>query len=190
MADRCYTIRLYTAQTDAVMNELAQKGVCRCREEYVSKKYAESAKGFLIAYRWLAENAVHFVPRPDGAELMYWAFIDKNYVTMSDNVLTLDVPRENVLLFDYAKWNRILQLNYIGSSPADEARFSKELSLRGISAYTAMTTDFYPDIKQRISDSWQRLFEGAGGFASYPSDNTHPVQAALWEIRREWTVDM
>ncbi len=184
MADRRNTIRLYTAQTDAVIQELTKSGVCHCREEYVNTKYAQSAVGFLIAYRWLASNAARFVPKPDGAELMYWAFTDKNYVTRSDNVLVLDVPRENVLLFDYAKWNRILQLNYIGTSPADEMRFSKELSLRGISAYSAMTTDFYPEIKQRISESWQRLFEDAGCLI----DNARPVQAALWEIRGEWIV--
>lgn len=190
MADRCSSIRLYTAQADAVMLELAKNGFCRCREEYVSRKYAESAKGFLTAYRWLAQNAVRFVPRPEGAELMYWAFIDKNYVTMSDNVLTLDVPSENVLLFDYAKWNRILQLNYIGTSPADETRFSKELSLRGINAYTAMTTDFYPDIKQRVTESWQRLFDDVNDFSSRQGDDARPKQAALWEIRTEWTVEM
>lgn len=36
---------------------------------------------------------------------MYWAFPDKNYVTMSHNVLALDVPREKVLLFEYAMWS-------------------------------------------------------------------------------------
>lgn len=185
MADRC-SIRLYTAQTDPVLQELKEKGVCHCREAYVRKKYAESAEGFLIAYRWLAANAPRFVPKPDGAELMYWAFPDKNYVTMSHSVLALDVPREQVLLFDYTKWSRILQLNYIGASPAHEARFSKELSLRGISAYTAMTTDFYPEMKQRILESWQRLFEDADFTTPCSMDNPRPRQAALWEIRREW----
>lgn len=179
MVDKRNTIRLYTAQTDTVMRELGEQGVCHCREEYVGRKYGESATSFLIAYRWLASNAVRFVPKPDGAELLYWAFTDRNYVTMSDHVLTLDVPRDNVLLFDYARWNRILQLNYIGTSPADEALFSKELSLRGIPPYAAMTTDFYPEIKQCILQSWQRLFES-------PMDDTHPQQASLWEIRREW----
>lgn len=186
MVDRRCTIRLYTAQADAVMNELTDRGVCHCHEAYVSKKYAESARSFLIAYRWLASNAQHFVPKPDEAELMYWAFTDKNYVTMSDHVLTLDVPRECVLLFDYTKWSRILQLNYIGTTPADEARFSKELSLRGISAYTAMTTDFYPEMKQRILESWQRLFENVNLSTSSVIDDIRPKQAALWEIRSEW----
>lgn len=168
------------------MQELAERGVCHCREEYVGKKYGESAKGFLIAYRWLASNALRFVPKPHGAELMYWAFVDRNYVTMSSHVLTLDVPRDSVLLFDYAKWNRILQLNYIGASPADEARFSKELSLRGITPYAAMTTSFYPEIQQYILESWQRLFEDA----NHPADPARPQQAALWEIRREWVVEV
>lgn len=50
MADRCNTIRLYSFQTDVVYQVLKRDGVCYSKEEYVRKKYKESAKVFINAY--------------------------------------------------------------------------------------------------------------------------------------------
>ena len=47
MADRCNTIRLYSFQTDVVYQVLKRDGVCYSKEEYVRKKYKESAKAGL-----------------------------------------------------------------------------------------------------------------------------------------------
>lgn len=180
-------IRLYSAQTDAVTEEIARRGFCHCRAEYIAKKYGADAPAFMQAYAWLAQSAEKIIKKPDGAELMYWAFTDEKLVTNSDNLLTLDVPIDCALLFDMRKWNRILQLNYIGSDAADEARFNKDLAMRGVTAYTAMTTSFYPDIKQRIISSWDRLLADRSAILSGTAEVPF-VQAALWEIRREWII--
>ena len=94
MADRCNTIRLYSFQTDVVYQVLKRDGVCYSKEEYVRKKYKESAKVFINAYGWFVKEAQHIVPKPEGAEYPYWAFTDLYNVdqTGDGHVLTLDVP--------------------------------------------------------------------------------------------------
>ena len=59
MADRCNTIRLYSFQTDVVYQVLKRDGVCYSKEEYVRKKYKESAKVFINAYGWFVKEAQH-----------------------------------------------------------------------------------------------------------------------------------
>lgn len=93
MADRCNTIRLYSFQTDVVYQVLKRDGVCYSKEEYVRKKYKESAKVFINAYGWFVKEAQHIVPKPEGAEYPYWAFTDLYNVdqTGDGHVLTLDL---------------------------------------------------------------------------------------------------
>ncbi len=43
---------------------------------------------------------------------------------------------------------------------------------------------FYPELKQEITDSWQRLFDpsvSAGNDSSY---------GTVWELRKEWLVQV
>ena len=43
MDPKCNTVRLYTAQTQVVRDILEREGVCHSREEFVARKYGESA---------------------------------------------------------------------------------------------------------------------------------------------------
>lgn len=47
----CDGVKLYSLQTQTVLDVLFEDGVCFSKEEYVKKKYGESAKIFLTAYR-------------------------------------------------------------------------------------------------------------------------------------------
>ena len=62
-----HTLTLYTAQTNTVLEVLRRDGVCWSREEYVARKYGESAPVFLTAYRWFASAAQALVPKPTEA---------------------------------------------------------------------------------------------------------------------------
>ncbi len=96
MADRCNTIRLYSFQTDVVYQVLKRDGVCYSKEEYVRKKYKESAKVFINAYGWFVKEAQHIVPKPEGAEYPYWAFTDIFIMWSHDRRWTCaDVRRAN-----------------------------------------------------------------------------------------------
>ena len=181
-------LTLYAAQAAPVLAALARDGVCHSRAEYVQKKYGESAPIFLTAYHWFVQQLPRFVPKPEGSEFPYWAFRELYSLDQAGavGVLKLQVPKEQAVLFAVEDWTKITQLRYIGKDAADERAFAKELAARGISWNQVMLTAFYPDLKQQIYDSWQRLFrhheallrgEGCGGIR---------VQAGLWELRREW----
>ena len=182
------TLRVYTAQAPVVAGVLEREGICHCRADMIQKKYGNCAPGFLTAYEFLAEGAQAFVPRPKGAELPYWVFPDKRLVDQSAHTLVLDVPEEQILLFRLDLWNRVLQLRYIGKDRADTAAFEREMARQGLNTVQVMTTAFYPQWKQRIFESWERLLLPENRMDPVKQVDLQNVQGMVWELRREWLV--
>lgn len=181
-------LTLYTAQTGAVLEVLERDGVCWSQEEYVARKYGESAPMFLTAYRWFASAAQALVPKPAEAGLPYWAFQDLYSVdTSGENILALRVPAEEAVLFDLYDWNKVLCMKYLGEAE-EERRFSRELARRGLREYDVMGTDFYPELKQKILASWSRLFRHHEALLRGDRTGVGGVQAGLWCLRAEWVV--
>lgn len=180
---------LYTAQTEAVLAVLRREGVCRSRREYVAQKYGESAKVFLTAYSWFAQAAADIVPRPPEAELPYWAFRDLYSLDASGgNVLRLLVPADQAVLFDLYDWNKVLRMQFLGE-PEEERAFRQELALRGLREQEVMLTDFYPELKRQILDSWPRLLRRHRALLAGDDTGVGGVQAGLWQLRREWVLE-
>lgn len=190
MADKCNTIRLYSFQTDVVYQVLKKDGVCYSKEEYVRRKYQESAQVFVNAYGWFVKEADKIVPKPEGAEYPYWAFADLYNVdqTGDGHVLTLDVPVEEALLFDMFDWTKIMQMHYIGENEAQENAFSEKLKNLGITEFQIMTSNFYPEQKREIQESWKRLFRHQEAIRNGDTSKVHSVQAGLWRIKEAWIV--
>lgn len=186
-----HTIKLYSPQTPVVIDTLMRDGVCYSRRVFVEKKYGESAKIFLAAYDWFVKEAKKYTACPADAEYPYWAFKDADSVDGSAGAfpLLLDVPVDSAVFFDMYDWNKILNLQYIGTSEADEKRFGELLSDYGIrNRSDIILTGFYPDLKQQILDSWTRLFRHHEAIRSGDCTGVLKVQAALWQIRRSWIV--
>lgn len=185
------TLKLYTAQALPVRQALARDGVCFSRAEYVRKKYGESAPGFLIAYRWFADRAAEIVPRPAGAEFPYWAFRELYSTEASGDaqILTLQVPPGEAVLFDLYDWNKILRLQYLGQTEDEERAFRRELSLRGLTEYDVMRTDFYPEWKAEILRSWERLFRHHDALTRGEDAAVGGAEAALWKLDRAWLAE-
>lgn len=183
-----HPLMLYTSQAAPVTEALARDGVCFSRESYVQKKYGETAPGFLLAYRWFARRASALVPKPAGAELPYWAFRDLYSTEASGDsrILALHVPAGQAVLFDLYDWNKVLRLQYLGESEDEERAFRRELSLRGLTEYSVMQTDFYPEWKARIVDSWERLFRHHDALTRGENDGVGGVEAALWKLDSAW----
>ncbi len=181
-------LTLYAAQAAPVLEALRRDGVCYSKAAYVQKKYGESAPVFLTAYNWFVEQLPQFVPKPAEAEFPYWAFRELYSLDQAGTagVLKLQVPADKVVLFDVQDWTKIMRLRYIGVDAADERRFAKELSARGLRWEQVMMTEFYPDLKRQILDSWQRLFRHHEALLRGEDVPVERVQAGLWELRREW----
>ena len=181
-------LTLYAAQAQPVLDALKRDGVCHSRAEYVQKKYGESAPVFLTAYNWFVQQMPRFVPKPEGAEFPYWAFRELYSLDQAGTagVLKLQVPKDQVVLFAVEDWTKITQLRYIGNDAAEERAFARELAARGLNWNQVMLTEFYPDLKQQITDSWQRLFRYHEALLRGEDCGGIRVQAGLWELRREW----
>lgn len=190
MDPKDHKIIMYTAQAQVVIDTIRNEGVAYSKARYVESKYQESAASFLVAYRWLAKHMPEYVVKPDLAEFPYWAFHDRYHVEASDaNVLKLAVPMDEVLGFDMYDWNRILQLQYLGQTPQEEARFRRELEAYGIRhASDVMLSHFYPDLSRRIEASWQRLFRHAADIQAGKLSEVQALQFALWRIKQDWIV--
>lgn len=188
MGEKCNTITLYASQADPVIEAIEWNGVCYSKEAYVRKKYQESAKIFTTAYSWFVREMEKYVKKPDGAEYPYWAFREAYNVdqSMGGNFLTLEVPLDEVLLFDMYDWNKILCLKYIGEDEKDEKQFQEQLEMYGIKEMNTVLSNFYPLQKQQILKSWQRLTRYHEELAHGNTELVRDVQAGLWRIKKEW----
>lgn len=185
-----HTIALYSAQAEPVIRVIDRDGACFSKREYVERKYQESAPIFVAAYSWFVGEAEKRVPKPQGAEYPYWAFQELYSVDSSgDRVLELRVPVEEAVFFDMFDWNKVIRLQYIGESKAEEDRFRHQLVDYGIRRESdVILTSFYPELKRQVQESWQRLFRHHEKIKSGEPHGAQSVQAGLWRIKKEWLV--
>lgn len=183
------SIKLYSSQTKIVIKTILKDGVSFSRKEFVERKYVESAVVFKAAYDWFVQEMPNYVTRPEDAQYPYWAFLNLTSVDNSggNEVLHLDVPLDEVVLFDMYDWIKILKLQYLGESKEDEARFKKKLIDYGIKKESdIILTDFYPELKQEIKNSWKRLFIHNDQLKKGDISGVGSVQAGLWQLKKEW----
>ena len=84
-----------------------------------------------------------------------------------------------MVLFDRERWQRVLNLSYVGKEQEDEARFEQKMNQMGVSTYwEVFQSPFYPYLKSEIKKSWNRIFD---------IDNMEQTNlgAAVWQIRQE-----
>lgn len=182
---------LYSSQTDPVVETIERDGVCFSKRQYVTKKYGESAPIFVAAYDWFIKEAEKYVPKPNGAEYPYWAFMDLYSVDQSgdSNLLKLSVPLDEVIFFDMYDWNKILCLQYLGESKAEEEKFRQMLADYGIRKESdVILTNFYPALKNQVLKSWKNLFRHHDKIKQGNIEGVGSVQAGLWQIKKEWIV--
>ena len=181
-------MKLYTLQTNTVVERIDREGRVTCKESYIHQKYGEIAPIFLTAYRWLAREGAALVPPPEGAELFYWAFGDSADIERftGSTLLVLEVPEGSALLFDQTEWNRILQLTLLGDE-GEIRNFHREAEARGIKRETdILLTGFYPDLRTQVLASWPKLLRHHRTWITGKIPAEVHLQAALWEIRKEW----
>lgn len=179
-ADKAVT--MWTGQQEIVMNTLNETGRYVVKKSYVEEKYQETAWIFREAYQYLVQCAKGLIPKPSDAESPVWVYKYAHQIYGSEGMyyLELTIPAEELIIFDTRKWNRILNLNYLGKSEREEAEFQKWLEKRGIrDNMSIFSTSFYPIEKQEIKKSWRNLLETSVGDDVY-------VQGMTWELKKEW----
>ena len=179
-------MKIWTRQHPGVLEELERTGRYRVREEAIRLKNGDMSDYYLELYRWYVRRGGRLVPVPEGVEYPVWVSLTTESMLQpveGSVVLELDVPDDLVLVTDVEKWGYRVNYWYIPKSPEDERRHNEELRRYGIASETALVqTDkgnFYPALKRKIVDSWDRLFDA-------PPADFSAAQGTVWELRREW----
>ncbi|MGC4018218.1 MAG: DUF3841 domain-containing protein [Muricomes sp.] len=175
-------IVMWTGQQDIVMKTLNETGWYVVKRSYVEQKYKETAWIFQEAYQYLAQCTAGLLTRPMEAESPVWVYkyAHQIYGGEGTTYLELEIPRNQVIIFDMRKWNRILNLDFVGKTQQEEEEFQKWLEKRGIRDNLAVfSTSFYPVEKQEIKKSWRNLLE-------IPVREEEYIQGMTWELKKEW----
>lgn len=169
-------MKLWTSQSPEVWRLLEEQDITTVKKEHIRKKYGSCAWSFLIAYDFMAKKLAQKVLPPEGAESPVWFFADPKWA--GEDACPMDVPEEEILLFDLRKWYRVLSLSYVGTAK-EEADFDHMLRRQGIrDSSDVFRTPFYPLQKRQIIASWDQIFD-------LPEDPQYH-QAACWQLSKVW----
>ena len=184
-------VKLYTSQSKIVLDILKEEHLF-VRREFIEKKYGEVSNIFLEAYDWYSYKAKDIVKKPQGAGYPVWAFTEAEYAGYypGSYLITLEVPIKEIIFFRMEDWNKILNLSYLAKDEKDQEKFNIKIKDYNISNESdAFTKPFYPHIKSEIIKSWDNLFT-KGNLLNENNLCKVPLQASLWEIRREWIIEI
>ena len=176
-------ITVWTKQNKAVLDQLETAGRFIADERYIRRELEDTTDIMLFIYRWLADHMPASSARPGDVIFPVWVSFEKEATMMPEPgyaVLELRLEEELVTRLNIAKWTRITNYSYIPLDEADEKEHYKLLNETGTDNARAVMTGFYPELRQKIIDSWDRLFDDS---VSLGSDNAYGL---LWEVRKEW----
>ncbi|HHV38694.1 MAG TPA: DUF3841 domain-containing protein [Tepidimicrobium sp.] len=178
-------VTLWTRQDIKSLNDLKANGVIRIKRKHLEEKFEDIAEYIIGLYNWFVNKADKMVPKPDGVEFPIWCSIsEENMLRPTNNtvVYVLEVDRSEILYFDGVKWDQALNHLYIPKDEEDKEKYIKDIQRKGFkdefSVFDGPITHFYPEEKQRIIDSWTRVFE-------IDEWDIFRVQANIWEIRQD-----
>lgn len=176
-------IKVWTKQNEKVLDELRQTGRYTTKQEFIVKDLEEHAELVLETYRWLTRHSPDYPNKPEDVEFPVWVSFQENATMMpSEGTVILELLVEESLItkVNIAKWGAILNYGYIPADKEDDRRHRELLKDYGISDTKAYMSQFYPEIKREIQESWIRLFDPGihmGNDSCYGN---------LWEVRKEW----
>lgn len=176
-------LRVWTKQNAAVLEQLERDGRFIADERYIRRELDDAADIMLFIYRWLADHMNYAYERPTDVLFPVWVSFDKEATMMPESgyvVLELSVHSDFVTKIDIAKWTKITNYSYIPLDKKDEAEHNKCLAEQGTDNAHAVMTEFWPQLRKKIIDSWDRLFDESirlDGIGTY---------GLMWEVKKEW----
>jgi hypothetical protein len=180
------TVKLYTRQNDKTLYQLKRDGRIINQRVYVEMHSGDIAPLFMESYDWFTREAAKRVPKPEDVHAPIWCSISvENCLKPIEGtvVYELEVPEEEVIYFDEAKWDYVLNRIYLPKDAEDGICYKNHLKdigvVNGFEFFQGRYKGMYPEEEKRIIDSWQRVFQ---------IDNwtIFNVCGNLWEIRKEW----
>lgn len=176
-------IRVWTKQHENVLKELKSTGRYIAKKEYIIMDLQEHANIVLEAYNWLVKNSPNINNKPQDVNYPVWvSFARDTTMILSKGTVILELEIEESLItkINIVKWGMILNYAYLPENDLDENRHKKLLEDYRISDTKAYMSQFYPQIKREIVESWRRLFD------SDIQKNMSDYYGNIWEIKEEW----
>lgn len=127
------TITMYCTQPDLVWDIVDKDGVNYVKQAYITKKYQDTAWIFDTAYKFFRQEAVKIIPKPQEAESPIWMYRDKKWAVPNAGCrrMRLEIPKDELILFDRRTWNKILNMEYVGTDE-EIAAFEQEYKRQGV----------------------------------------------------------
>ena len=177
-------ITVWTKQNENVVKELEKTGRYTAKKKYISKDLDKHSYLVLEVYDWLVRNTPNNSQKPYDAEYPIWVSLKKEATMLPGEgtvILELKIDPSLITMININKWGTILNYSYIPKDKEDAKNHQQFLEQYGVSSNTkAYMSQFYPQIKRKIIDSWSRLFDDSiilGNDESYGN---------IWEVRKEW----
>lgn len=179
-------VNLYTRQHGNSLYELKNKGIIQNKILYVSLHMRDISDFFLEKYDCFVKMASKRVPKPDDISYPIWCSVSKGNCLKpieKEVVYAITVPKDEVIYFDGAKWDLVLNNQYVPLDKDDAKRFEKELVKRRIdnsfNIFDRKYDEMFDNLREEIVNSWERIFE-------ITDRSEFVVQANLWQIKEEW----
>lgn len=120
-------IRLYSLQHKKAWYTLQRSGVLTIENENLIEP------DFLPAYRWMIGQMAKRIPNFSG-HYPVWGWLRKGYRTNAQKwdepqnlvLLTMEVPRERVLLSDFGVWHFVLNCHLLGDEICDTITYEQK----------------------------------------------------------------
>lgn len=176
-------ITVWTKQNRKVLEQLEAYGRFIADERYIRIELEDTADIMLYIYQWLARQLSDDFEKPSDAVYPVWVSLSHEATMMPEEgyvVLKLSVDESKIEYLDTAKWTKITNYSYIPSDDQDERAHNKLLEELGISNAQAVMSRFYPEVREKIIKSWDRLFDDS---VSLGSNTKYGV---IWEVRKDW----
>ena len=179
-------VKVWTRQHKNVLKTLKEEGTYRVKERFIRKKLENCADIYLDVYRWLRNEAAKRMEIPEELKYPVWLSVDEELKLPAAEGMVffeLEIPRDQIMIFDLLKWDYIVNYLYLPKDKEDRKRFKEKLKKQNINVESDVyLQNFYPRLKKEMTSSWERLFNS-------DIELSDKKVAISWELREEWVVD-
>lgn len=181
-------IIVWSKQHINVLNELQETGIYKAKKEYIKKDLQEHAELVLEVYDWFIRKADKMNKKPEETVYPIWVSFSREATMLPSDktvILELELNPKDIIPVNINKWGTILNYSYIPKDDQDEKRHKELLKLYRTDDAQAYMSQFYPEVKNEIVDSWDLLFDN-----SVIIDKNVEKYGIIWEVKREWIVNV
>ena len=174
-------ITVYTKQDARILPGLEETGRHTAKGRFVMEN--EDSLLQRPAYDWLVSHHPDRINRPPDADYPIWVSFAADATMLPGKgfvILELAVDEERITKVNIAKWGAVNNCSYIPKDSADALAHRRKMESMGLSDVKVCTTQFYPELRKEIEDSWLRLFDDS---VQLGNDLAYGL---IWEVKREW----